>query len=95
MNGSKKPNRAQMNPCLCHRSEGFALTEYDIPGCVEDGAWMLWESSSVAAVTDPDLGSGHTNAAYQRWGLSGDHLGPLGTIWDQNIQNKPKYCFLY
>ena len=31
------------------RSEGFALTGYDIPGCVEDGAWMLWENSSVAA----------------------------------------------
>ena len=49
-------------------SEGFALTGYDIPGCVEDGAWMLWENSSVAAVVavaHPDLGSGHTNAAYQ------------------------------
>ena len=33
-----------------HRSEGFALTGYDIPGCVEDGAWMLWENSSVVAV---------------------------------------------
>ena len=33
-----------------NRSEGFALTGYDIPGCVEDGAWMLWENSSVAAV---------------------------------------------
>ena len=22
---------------------------YDIPGCVEDGAWMLWENSSVVA----------------------------------------------
>ena len=41
-------------PCLNlishYRSEGFALTGYDIPGCVEDGAWMLWENSSVAAV---------------------------------------------
>ena len=43
------------------RSEGFALTGYDIPGCVEDGAWMLWENSSVAAavaavaVAHPDL----------------------------------------
>jgi len=25
-----------------YRSEGFALTGYDTPGCVEDGAWMLW-----------------------------------------------------
>ena len=33
-----------------YRSEGFALTGYDIPGCVEDGAWMLWENSSVVAV---------------------------------------------
>ena len=33
-----------------YRSEGFALTGYDIPGCVEDGAWMPWENSSVAAV---------------------------------------------
>ena len=32
------------------RSEGFALTGYDIPGCVEDGAWMLWENSSVVVV---------------------------------------------
>ena len=23
---------------------------YDIPGCVEDGAWMPWENSSVVAV---------------------------------------------
>ena len=33
-----------------YRSEGFALTGYDIPGCVEDGAWMPWENSSVAVV---------------------------------------------
>ena len=30
-------------------SEGFALTGYDIPGCMEDGAWMLRENSSVVA----------------------------------------------
>ena len=34
-----------MGPCGFHiflyRSGGFALTGYDIPGCVEDGAWML------------------------------------------------------
>ena len=29
------------------RSEGFALTGYAIPGCVEDGTRMLWENSSV------------------------------------------------
>ena len=33
-----------------YRSEGFALTGYDIPGCMEDGAWMLWEIFSVVAV---------------------------------------------
>ena len=31
-------------------SEGFALTGYVDPGCVEDGAWMLWGSSSIVAV---------------------------------------------
>ena len=38
------------SPKAISRSEGFTLTGYDIPGCVEDGAWMLWENSSVAAV---------------------------------------------
>ena len=32
-----------------YRSEGFALTGYEIPGCMEDGAWMLWRNSSVVA----------------------------------------------
>ena len=42
-------------------SEGLALTQDDIPGCVEDGAWMLWENYSVvaaavaAAVAPPTL----------------------------------------
>ena len=46
------------------RSEGFALTGYDIPGCMEDGAWMLWENSSVAVavaaavVAHPGFGRG-------------------------------------
>ena len=37
---------------------------YDIPGYVEDGAWMLWENSSVAVVAaavvvaHPDLENG-------------------------------------
>ena len=35
---------------MSYRSEGFAPTEYDIPRCVEDGAWTLWENSSVAVV---------------------------------------------
>ena len=25
-------------------SEGFAFMGYDIPGCMEDGTWMLWVS---------------------------------------------------
>ena len=33
-----------------YRSEGFALTGYDIAGCMEDGARMLWENSSVVVV---------------------------------------------
>ena len=45
------------------RSEGFALMGYDIPGCVEDWAWMLCENSSVVAVAaavvaHPGLGGG-------------------------------------
>ena len=38
-----------MSAFYSDRSEGFALTGYDIPGCVEDGACMLWENSSAAA----------------------------------------------
>ena len=30
-----------------NRSEGFALTGYVVPWCVEDGTWMLWENSSA------------------------------------------------
>ena len=44
-----------------YRSEGFSLTGYDISGCVEDGAWMLLENSSVVAAVaaaHPDLGNG-------------------------------------
>ena len=33
-----------------NRSEGFALTGYVVAGCVGDGAWMLWESSSAVVV---------------------------------------------
>ena len=43
-----------------YRSEGFALTGYDIPGNVEDGAWMLWESSSVVVVAHPRDERGET-----------------------------------
>ena len=29
---------------------GIALTGYVVPGCVEDGTWMLWENSSAVVV---------------------------------------------
>ena len=47
---------ARISSCI-YRSEGFALTGYDIPGCVDDGAWMLQENSSVvvAVVAHPDF----------------------------------------
>ena len=57
------------------RSEGFALTGYDIPGCVEDGAWMLWRNSSVAvavaAAAHPDLGKWALLEFYYDFGASG------------------------
>ena len=28
----------------------IALTGYVVPGCVEDGTWMLWANSSVVVV---------------------------------------------
>ena len=28
---------------------GIVLTGYVVPGCVEDGTWMLWENSSAVA----------------------------------------------
>ena len=33
-------------------SEGFALTGCVVPGCVEDGAWMLWGNYSVVIAVD-------------------------------------------
>ena len=50
------------NFLFSYRSEGFALTGYVGPGCVEDGAWMLWEKTSVVVafvVAHPDLGNEH------------------------------------
>ena len=47
-------------------SEAAALTGYDIPGCVEDGALMLWRNSSVAGVAA---------AAQGVWGGEGRDLG--------------------
>ena len=64
------PLQTAASMCPIYRSEGFALTGYDIPGYMEDGAWMLWENSSVAvaavvaavaavaAVAHPDLENG-------------------------------------
>ena len=53
-------------PVCFYRSEGFALTGYDITGCVEDGAWMLWENSSVAVIiAHPDLGRGQLSVLLQ------------------------------
>ena len=46
----KQTTNSKSNNNEINRSEGFALTGYDIPGCVEDGAWMLWENSSVVVV---------------------------------------------
>ena len=37
--------------CTCvmaNRSEGFALTGYGVPGCLEDGTWVLCGNSSAA-----------------------------------------------
>ena len=43
------PRSAALDMARIYRSEGFALTGYDIPGCMEDGAWMFRENSSVVA----------------------------------------------
>ena len=43
--------------CYIYRSEGFALTGYVVPGCVEDGTWMLWGNSSAAVVVVATKGS--------------------------------------
>ena len=53
------------------RSDGFAFTGYDIPGCVEDGAWMLWENSSAVVVAHPDFGKWQLLEFYDGIGTSG------------------------
>ena len=35
---------------ICISELGIALKGYVVPGCVEDGTWMLWENSSVVVV---------------------------------------------
>ena len=58
--------------CVCHGSiigvrdlPLLDMISHDIPGCVEDGAWVLWENSSVAVavvavvvVAHPGVGRG-------------------------------------
>ena len=55
---------------------------YDIPGCVEDGAWMLWENSSVAvvvvAVAHLGLGGGGKNSAFPP---KSNHAPPAWRAW--------------
>ena len=67
----RRISKCELNVYIdAYRSEGFALTGYDIPGCMEDGAWMLWENSSVVvavvvvAVAHPGLGGGAENSAF-------------------------------
>ena len=66
----QNPYKNQVNfVAPCSRSEGFALTGYDIPGRVEDGGWMLWENYSVAVVAvvaHPGWGGGAENSAFPR-----------------------------
>ena len=46
-------------------SEGFALTGYVVPGCWEDGAWMLWEDSPVVAIVEVFAGWGWGEEAWE------------------------------
>ena len=34
---------------MLNSERDIVLTGYVVPGCVEDGAWTLWENDSVAA----------------------------------------------
>ena len=48
-----KPLYVNAKPLYIHdvslyRGEKFALVGHVVPGCVEDGTWMLWGGSSVA-----------------------------------------------
>ena len=68
--GNRKYTKYINNISIEHRSEGFAFTGYDIPGCVQDGAWRLWENSSVAVVAavlaHPVLGEGRRDFSFSR-----------------------------
>ena len=41
----------QLKTVIYNRSEGFTLTGYVVAGCLEDGASMLWENSSLIVVS--------------------------------------------
>ena len=88
---------------LKDRSEGFAFTGYDIPGCMEDGAWMLWENSSVvvaavaAAAAVAHLGLG---GEVGEWGIcpygirypwvrGGWGLDALGKFFRRRCRRRP------
>ena len=46
--GKLRTSGFRQNPIKVPISEwGIALTGYVVPGCVEDGTWMLWENSSA------------------------------------------------
>ena len=78
-------------------SEGFALTGYDIPGCVEDGAWMLWENSSVAVVAivvvvaHPGLGRGQLSALLRLQSFRDARIDP-SRLPSTNGPNFPESC---
>ena len=76
------------------QSEGFALTGYDIPGCVDDGAWMLWGNSSVAVAPRPFLDI--------CWTFLPKHVfSRLGSIWkmgsssDRQNSSRGNTFFIY
>ena len=56
---------------------------YVVPGCVEDGTWMLWENSSAVAVA--------VVLAHPGWGEKGDFQGATppqdsqGGLWGAKL----------
>ena len=69
---------------LCRR-EGIALTGYDIPGCVEHGAWMLWYFfSAAAAVVTKQVHKLHSLGLDCSIGGLGPHCG-LKCLWGVGV----------